>query len=1213
MIEVLLTSSVLILALALLRRGLRGRIDPRLQYALWLLVVLRLLIPGSLFPAPLTVSGALSDWEASLAADDTVPASAADPPAQSPAAGAPSQPTGADVTALPVLGPLYDVYTEEKDFPLGTSPNQWLQEAPGEDYTVNGVEVDLEHGKQTVTYSQYDSVWSMPFWRWPLYAGTALAGTILLLSNLKFYLSLRKRRRRIPPSELPTACGARVYLAEGLASPCLVGLLRPAIYLNEAALDPGRLEHILVHEETHRRHGDQLWGLARGVCLALYWYDPLVWWAAVLSRRDCELACDHSAIRRLGEDRRLDYGQTLVSMIVPGRPLTGLLRTATTMSEGKRTVKERIALIVHRPRMLKVTLAAVAVIVAAVVVLTFGGSWEDAQAEAGAVEDPAETGGAQPAPGIAEAEAPAFYQEARTAWDWFETGSLPTTEEVLDTADSSYLRVDGFNSLAELEDYLLTLFTPELTSYLLTSYQPLQETTDGLFVLPGGRGTSIYAGEEDVRAFIYTEAEAERYGCDGHVTASTEVLGEDLSTVLYNKRHDWSFVWNGENYVFTSFGPWDDGDPQVYYNAQEIMARIQQGDDPSTWLPLLENMDWGAMARAGGEDYDLCAEVQGALYDYITDHGETLTEDEYRYILSASEGLDGAYAEGYQYDVWRLYLAQPPQFAQVVEELTAEHQARIVDFFRYEEANHRDSEDYEPMTAEEALEFLQISSVVHTTISNIPILSSTTYDHPSGMFSLSLPEEWVGNVLCLDTEDGVTFMETNIYEPAGHYRTLARVVPEPTSWVENNLSENMISLGSFDTNGVPHQYVLRHLSSDPSAENALASSDPIVTLLSQRDQIGFRSSVTPELIDQLVHDSYESDMAAAIAYLPYLSWSSYRDTYGESDTFSLLSALREYTGSGQADWGQYHNILSVPVDSAIDGAYATTYQDVLWALYDSNPEYFAGVLGSDYITDAERNNAVYWLRAPLAWADGREEPLSDNAVRQRLGLPTDAGTSETGLTDGEVINGYGRALGPAVAAVPAHPGGEVIWNTPIVSTPEEAILLTLEEHGRSYLGDNFSQILLEDITYSPPEEDAYDEATVSYRVQAATTFTLPSGSPYTLTMETGLLTSTFTLTSRYEILLDGAARWSLASCFEFTEIPVSVGTDADPRQLILDTINANMDAEGVTGYEISLELSSQPDLSSLSVGDRAEVSYDFSAEGEFSLDGTREIAFVITE
>ena len=472
------------------------------------------------------------------------------------------------------------------------------------------------------------------------------------------------------------------------------------------------------------------------------------------------------------------------------------------------------------------------------------------------------------------------------------------------------------------------------------------------------------------------------------------------------------------------------------------------------------------------------------------------------------------------------------------------------------------------------------------------------------MFSLSLPEEWVGNVSYVEMEDSAAFYTEADFE------LLISIHPQPTSWVEANLSENIISLSSFDTNGVPHQYILEYSLSDAATRQ---DEELFQSLLAQVDQIGFRSSVTPELIDQLVHDSYESDMAAAIAYLPYLSWSSYRDTCGESDMFSLLSALREYAGSGQADWRQYHNILSVPVDSAIDGAYATAYQDVLWALYDSNPEYFAGVLGSDYITDAERNNAVYWLRAPLAWADGREEPLSDNAVRQRLGLPTDAETSETGLTDGEVINGYGRTLGPAVAAVPAHPGGEAIYNTPIVSTPEEAILLTLEEHGRSYLGDNFSQILLEDITYSPPEEDAYDEATVSYRVQAATTFTLPSGSPYTLTMETGLLTSTFTLTSRYELLLDGAARWSLASCFEFTEIPVSVGTDADPRQLILDTINANMDAEGVTGYEISLELSSQPDLSSLSVGDRAEVSYDFSAEGEFSLDGTREIAFVITE
>ena len=1181
MIEVLLTSSVLILALALLRRGLRGRIDPRLQYALWLLVVLRLLIPGSLFPAPLTVSGALSDWEASLAADDTVPASAADAPAQSPAAGASSQPTGADVTVLPVLGPLYDVYTEEKDFPLGTSPNQWLQEAPGEDYTVNGVEVDLEHGKQTVTYSQYDSVWSMPFWRWPLYAGTALVGTVLLLSNLKFYLSLRKRRRRIPPSELPTACGARVYLAEGLASPCLVGLLRPAIYLNEAALDPGRLEHILVHEETHRRHGDQLWGLVRGVCLALYWYDPLVWWAAVLSRRDCELACDHSAIRRLGEDRRLDYGQTLVSMIVPGRPLTGLLRTATTMSEGKRTMKERIALIVHRPRMLKVTLAAVAVIVAAVVVLTFGGSWEDA---------------------------PQAGEEAPTSSDIVppeDTGALNRREGVY-----TFL-VAGLDTVSGNTDALI-LVTFDTTSGQISCLSiPRDTAVDVPWDLK--RICSVYStsastggGIEGLKTKV---SQLTGVYPDYYLVADLEAVAQlvdALGGVEFDVPQDMDYddewqdlhihleegrqVLDGEAAVgLISYRRYAEGDIQRIQVQQDFLGALAR--------KCLSLESWSQVLDLAGifTEYVETDLPTGSLL-WFAQQAMGLNENDLQFFTIPGNLFGSAWSGVYGDQSY--VFADPGATAGLVNQHFNPYTQPI------------SSSDLHIMGVDEDGRLTVISG---TADSGVPTLRSTTYDHPNGMFSLVLPEEWIGNVFCLDTEDGVTFMEANIYEPAGHYRVLARVVPEPTSWVENNLSENMISLGSFDTNGVPHQYVLRHLSLDPSAGNALSSSDPIVTLLSQADQIGFRSSVTPELIDQLVHDSYEGDMAAAIAYLPYLSWSSYRDTYGESDMFSLLSALREYAGSGQAEWRQYHNILSVPVDSAIDGAYATAYQDVLWALYDSNPEYFAGVLGSDYITDAERDNAVYWLWAPLAWADGREEPLSDNAVRQRLGLPTDAETSETDLTDGEVINGYGRALGPAVAAVPAHPGGEVIWNTPIVSTPEEAILLTLEEHGRSYLGDNFSQILLEDITYSLPEEDAHDEATVSYRVQAATTFTLPSGSPYTLTMETGLLTTTFTLISRYELLLDGAARWSLASCFEFTEIPVSVGTDADPRQLILDTINANMDAEGVTGYEISLELSSQPDLSSLSVGDRAEVSYDFSAEGEFSLDGTREIAFVITE
>lgn len=57
--EILLTSSILILVLGLLRYLLRGRINLHLQYALWLLVAVRLLVPLSLPAAPWSVLNAV--------------------------------------------------------------------------------------------------------------------------------------------------------------------------------------------------------------------------------------------------------------------------------------------------------------------------------------------------------------------------------------------------------------------------------------------------------------------------------------------------------------------------------------------------------------------------------------------------------------------------------------------------------------------------------------------------------------------------------------------------------------------------------------------------------------------------------------------------------------------------------------------------------------------------------------------------------------------------------------------------------------------------------------------------------------------------------------------------------------------------------------------------------------------------------------------------
>ena len=117
------------------------------------------------------------------------------------------------------------------------------------------------------------------------YAGMALMGLWFLATNLVFRARLRRGRERVE-----YACPPPVYVTDAVETPCLFG---SAIYVTrEAAEDPVTLRHSVEHELTHRRHGDQLWAILRCLCLVLHWYNPLVWLAASLSRRDAELACD---------------------------------------------------------------------------------------------------------------------------------------------------------------------------------------------------------------------------------------------------------------------------------------------------------------------------------------------------------------------------------------------------------------------------------------------------------------------------------------------------------------------------------------------------------------------------------------------------------------------------------------------------------------------------------------------------------------------------------------------------------------------------------------------------------------------------------------------------------------------------------------------------------------------------------------------------------
>ena len=331
MLEWIASSFALILAVLLLRRLLRGRIGPGLQYALWLLVLVRLLLPVSFGAARVSVQNLVRDADERAASRVVtyVNQTAPDP--------VPSEPAPAQsATAQPQ-------YTQSAAAP------QPQPEAP------------LTETARPVTLSD--------ILRCAWYAGMAAMALWLIATNLAFLARLAKRARRI---EYP-GCKLPLYITEAVETPCLFGVLRPAIYITpEAASEPETLAHSVEHELTHYRHGDHIWALLRCLCLVLHWYDPLVWLAAALSRRDAELACDEATIRRLGEAERAAYGRTLIRISCERRAT--LLRTATTMNCGKRGLRERIALIAKRPKTAAYALVILILAAIAVTGCTFTGA-----------------------------------------------------------------------------------------------------------------------------------------------------------------------------------------------------------------------------------------------------------------------------------------------------------------------------------------------------------------------------------------------------------------------------------------------------------------------------------------------------------------------------------------------------------------------------------------------------------------------------------------------------------------------------------------------------------------------------------------------------------------------------------------------------------------------------------------------------------------------
>lgn len=298
-----LAGSAPILLLLLIKPLLRGRVGKRWQYYIWLVVILRLLLPFGAKGSPMDT---LFQQSGRLPVVQTAPS-----PSQTPA----PQPQGPAVS--------------------GTGGAQTAAPFPA---------VLRRAGTALRPVTQY---------LWLVWLMVAL---LLLLRKITIYQSFARYLKAGNTAVADPALLDRLALlgeqagvtrpmelcVNGLiSSPLLIGFFRPRIVLPTAALSEADFAYTVLHELTHYRRRDMFYKWLVQLTLCLHWFNPLVHVMAREIGRACELACDESVVRTLDGDKRRAYGDTLLHAVGAGGGYRDSL-SSVTLGESGALLKERL-------------------------------------------------------------------------------------------------------------------------------------------------------------------------------------------------------------------------------------------------------------------------------------------------------------------------------------------------------------------------------------------------------------------------------------------------------------------------------------------------------------------------------------------------------------------------------------------------------------------------------------------------------------------------------------------------------------------------------------------------------------------------------------------------------------------------------------------------------------------------------------------------------
>lgn len=281
------------LFLLILQRIFLDKLSPRWQYGVWLVLLLRLLVPAGFGGRPTVLD--VTFWVETLRTRVELGLNSAY-----------STPFAASLPAAPVPLP-----------PAG-APTSWTDWA-------------------FLIYCAGVVLWAAWFVAGAVRLSLRVRDGVPVEGERRAAIEALAREQRLP---MPR----RIVECRWARTPFVVGVVRPALVLPMGWALDGK---VVLHELLHLKYRDVWAGWLTTALRCLHWCNPFLWFVFDKTGNDRESLCDQRVLERLEGEERRDYGRCLLAMAddkavrTPG---------ATTMANGARAVKARIEAIARFKR-----------------------------------------------------------------------------------------------------------------------------------------------------------------------------------------------------------------------------------------------------------------------------------------------------------------------------------------------------------------------------------------------------------------------------------------------------------------------------------------------------------------------------------------------------------------------------------------------------------------------------------------------------------------------------------------------------------------------------------------------------------------------------------------------------------------------------------------------------------------------------------------------